>query len=78
MNDDLLLVLYIPILVVLLGAIYQIWRAWLEHKQNISNDCAHQFDRWDTPRETPHAYVQQRTCRLCGLTQTNQQQKFIA
>ena len=75
--DDLLLVLYVPIVIVLLGAIYQIWRAWLEHKSNIAQDCDHDFDRWTNPHETPHAYVQQRTCKLCGFVQTLQQQKFI-
>jgi hypothetical protein len=76
--NDLFLVLFAPIIIVLLGAIYQVWGAWLEHKSNLAQDCAHQFDRWETPRETPHAYVQQRTCKLCGFTQTTQQQKFIA
>lgn len=75
--NDLFLVLFAPIIIVLLGAIYQVWRAWLEHKQNLSQDCDHQFDRWLTPHETPHAYVQQRFCKRCGLVQTNQQQKFI-
>ena len=76
--NDLFLVLFAPIIIVLLGAIYQVWRAWLEHKSNIAQDCSHDFDRWAKPYETPHAYVQQRTCKLCGLVQTNQQQKFIA
>ena len=76
--NDLFLVLFAPIVIVLLGAIYQVWRAWLEHKSNIAQDCDHQFDRWNTPHETPHAYVQQRACKRCGLVQTNQQQKFIA
>ena len=75
--DDLLLVLYVPIIIVLLGAVYSVWRAWLEHKSNLTHDCAHDFDRWTTPHETPHAYVQHRTCKRCGLVQTLQQQKFI-
>lgn len=76
--NDLFLVLFAPILIVLLGAIYQVWRVWLEHKSNTAQDCQHDFDRWLTLQETPHAYVQQRTCKRCGFTQTTQQQKFIA
>jgi len=76
--NDLFLVLFAPIVVVLLGAIYSVWTAWLKHKQEIKHECDHQFDRWEKPYETPHAYVQQRTCNLCGLVQTIQQQKFIA
>lgn len=76
--NDLFLAATVPIIIVLLGAIYTVWDSWLKHKSEITNECAHDFDRWDKPYETPHAYVQHRTCRLCGLTQTIQQQKFIA
>lgn len=76
--NDLFLVLFAPIIIVLLGAIYQVWRAWLEHKSNLDQDCQHDFEGWGPMQETPHAYVQQRTCKRCGLVQTTQQQKFIA
>lgn len=76
--NDLFLAATVPIIIVLLAAIYSVWTAWLNHKQEIAHECDHDFDRWDKPYETPHAYVQQRTCTKCGLTQTIQQQKFIA
>ena len=74
--NDLFLVLFAPIIIVLLGAIYQVWSAWLTYKSDATNDCSHQFDRWERPYQTAHAYVQQRTCKQCGLTQTLQQEKI--
>lgn len=76
--NDLFLVLFAPIIIVLLGAIYSVWTAWLNHKSDVKHECDHDFDRWDKTYDTPHAYVQHRTCTKCGLTQTIQQQKFIA
>lgn len=61
--DDLLLVLFAPIIIVLLGAIYQIWRAWLEHDPG----CNHNWSRWTDPQPHMLATMQRRNCTKCNI-----------
>ena len=69
--NDVFLALVIPILIVLLAAIYKILdTVWLDRP-----DCDHRFDSWHDFHETHYAYVQKRACNLCGYTQTLEHKK---
>ena len=70
--NDVFLALVIPILIVLLAAIYKILdTAWLDRP-----DCDHHYGDWSDFHETHYAYVQKRTCQKCKYIQTIQQRKM--
>ena len=61
--NDLYLAATVPIVIVLLGAIYSVWDAWLKSK----SDCDHTWSRWSDPqKDTGHPY-QTRSCNRCNL-----------
>ena len=61
--NDLFLAATVPILIVLLGAIYSVWDAWLKQK----SDCDHNWSRWsDIKHGDGHPY-QLRSCNKCNL-----------
>ena len=69
MIDDLFLVVYLPILVVLLGAIYNIF-----DKRNV--DCKHEWGTWEREKDTEFAVVQARICKKCQMHQIHQTRKL--
>lgn len=69
--NDVFLALVIPILIVLLAAIYKILdTVWLNQP-----DCDHHYGDWHEFHETHYAYVQKRTCQKCKYTQTLEHKK---
>ncbi len=61
--NDLFLAATVPIVIVLLGAIYSVWDAWLKQK----SDCDHHWNRWsDIKHGDGHPY-QLRNCTKCNL-----------
>lgn len=66
--NDMFLVVFLPIVVVLLGAIYTV----IEKRVD---DCKHDFSEWCSyPDE--HAYVQQKQCKKCQFVFTYQERKI--
>lgn len=69
--NDVFLALAVPIVIVLLAAIYKILdTVWLERP-----DCDHYYGDWHEFHETHYAYVQKRTCQKCKYTQTLEHKK---
>ena len=63
--NDMLLVVTVPIIIVLLGAIYMILTTYLETR----DDCAHTWSRWsDVKQGDGHPY-QFRSCNKCNMHQ---------
>jgi len=66
--NDLFLVVFLPIVVVLLCAIYA---AIDKHVDG----CWHDYDEWQS-WTTEHAYVQQKQCKKCKYIFTYQERKM--
>lgn len=63
--NDLFLVAFLPILVVVLATIYSVFTTWLEYRDH----CSHKFTRWTDPiKEGTHPH-QLRHCTECNLYQ---------
>jgi hypothetical protein len=61
--NEMLLVVTIPVTIVLFGAIYGLFRAFLETR----DDCSHTWSRWsDIRKDDGHPY-QLRSCHKCNL-----------
>ena len=61
--NEMLLVVTIPVTIVLLGAIYGLFRAFLETR----DDCSHTWSRWTDPKtDVCHPY-QTRSCNKCNM-----------
>lgn len=70
--NDVFLALVIPILIVLLGAIYKILdTVWLER-----SDCDHHYGDWHDFHETQYGHMQKRICQKCKYTQTSEHRKI--
>ena len=70
--NDMFLVVFLPIVVVLLGAIFTIIERRGERRVS---DCNHEYDEWQH-WVTDHAYVQQKQCKKCKFIFTYQERKI--
>ena len=66
--NDMFLVVFLPIVIVLLGAIFTV----IERRVS---DCNHEYDEWQH-WVTDHAYVQQKQCKKCKFICTYQERKI--
>ena len=66
--NDMFLVVFLPIVVVLLGAIFTV----IERR---ASNCNHEYDQWQA-WTTDHAYVQQTQCKKCKYILTHQERKL--
>jgi hypothetical protein len=66
--NDMLLVMLLPIVIVLLGAIYTV----IDRR---AEDCKHDYSDWHN-FTTEHAYVQQKQCKKCQYVFTYQERKM--
>jgi choline-glycine betaine transporter len=64
--NEMLLVVTIPVTIVLLGAIYGLFRAFLETR----DDCQHAWSRWSDPQKTEGHPHQTRSCNKCNMHQS--------
>ena len=73
--NDIFLVFTIPILVVLLGAIYKLLDSYFESKDSNTSNCKHEYSEWNA-FTTEYAYVQQKQCNKCKYVYTYQLRKI--
>jgi choline-glycine betaine transporter len=64
--NEMLLVVTIPITIVLLGAIYGLFKAFLETR----DDCNHTWSRWSDPQKGDAHPYQTRSCNKCNMHQS--------
>ncbi len=64
--NEMLLVVTIPVVIVLLAAVYSIGRAVLETR----DDCAHAWSRWSDPQKGDAHPYQTRSCNKCNMHQS--------
>ena len=67
--NDMFLVVFLPIVVILLGAIFTVI------ERRAVDDCKHEYSDW-YPYITEHAYVQQKQCKKCQFIYTYQERKI--
>jgi hypothetical protein len=71
--NDLFLVVFLPIVVVLLGAIYMAIDSYLTECRH---DCRHEWGTWEREKDTEYAVVQSRVCKKCFMHQVHQVRKM--
>jgi hypothetical protein len=64
--NDFFLVAALPLLAVVLVAVYKITDIWLENRDS----CAHTWSRWTDPQKGEGHPYQTRSCNKCNLHQS--------
>jgi len=64
--NEMLLVVTIPVVIVVLAAVYSIGRAVLETR----DDCSHTWSRWSDPQKGDAHPHQTRSCNKCNMHQS--------
>lgn len=64
--NEMLLVVTIPVVIVLLAAVYTIIKTALE----LRDDCSHTWSRWSDPQKGDAHPYQTRSCNKCNMHQS--------